>query len=56
MDQLKIRELLTQHNLSFREETTGGRVWLVEESSTQCRMWFDEKTILVKKRKVFVAD
>ena len=56
MDQKKIRDLLTEHKLSFREETTGGRVWLMEESNTQCRMWFDEKSILVKKRKVFVAD
>jgi hypothetical protein len=56
MDQQKIRDLLAQHHLSFREETTGGRVWLVAEPSTQCRMWFDEKSVLVKKRKVFVAD
>jgi len=54
-EQQKIRELLTQQNLSYREESAGGRVWLVEESSTQCRLWFDEKSVLVKKRKVFVA-
>ena len=54
-DQQNIRDLLTEHNLSFREEPTGGRAWLVEESNTQCRLWFDEKSVLVKKRKVFVA-
>ena len=56
MDQQKVRNLLTQHNPSFREEPSGGRVWLVEESNTQCRMWFDEKSVLGKKRKVLVVE
>jgi hypothetical protein len=55
-DQKKIRDLLTQHSLSFREQSIGDGVWLVEESNTQCRMWFDEKLVLVKKRKVFVTE
>jgi hypothetical protein len=55
-EQQKIRDLLVQHNLSFREEPSGGRAWLVEESNTQCRLWFDEKSVVVKKRKVFVVE
>jgi|HubBroStandDraft_6_1064221.scaffolds.fasta_scaffold71773_2 hypothetical protein len=55
-EQQKVRALLAQHNLSFREEPGGGRVWLVEESNTQCRLWFDEKSVVVKKRKVFVVE
>jgi len=55
-EQQKVRDLLAQHNLSFREEPGGGRVWLVEESNTQCRLWFDEKSVVVKKRKVFVVE
>jgi hypothetical protein len=31
-------------------------VWLVEESNTQCKMWFDEKSVLGKKRKVLVVE
>lgn len=56
MEQQKIRDLLSERKLSFREEPAGGRVWLVEESNTQCRLWFDEKSVLVKKRKVFVTE
>jgi hypothetical protein len=43
-DQKKIRDLLTQHSLSFREQSIADGVWLVEESNTQCRMWFRRKT------------
>src|SRR5208283_2911839 len=53
MDQQKIQDLLTERKLPYREEPAGGRVWLVEESNTQCRLWFDEKTVVVKKRKIF---
>lgn len=55
-EQQKIRDLLTQHDLPIHEEPAGGRVWLVEESGTQCKLSFDEKLILVKKRKVFVVE
>ena len=55
-EQQKIRDLLADRNLSFHEEGTGSRVWLVEESNAQCKLWFDEKLLLEKKRKVFVTD
>ena len=54
-DQQKIRDLLRQHSLSFSEGTAHERVWIVEESSTQCRLWFDDKFVLTKKRKIFVT-
>ena len=56
MEQQKIHDLLTERKLPYREEPAGGRVWLVEESNSQCRLWFDEKSVLVKKRKVFTGE
>jgi hypothetical protein len=56
VEQQKIRDLLTERNLTFHEEGAGGHVWLVEESNAQCRLWFDDKQILSKKRKVFTTD
>ncbi len=56
MDQQKVQDLLTERKLSSREDPPGGRVWLVEESNTQCKLWFDEKTVVVKKRKIFIAE
>jgi hypothetical protein len=54
-EQEAIRDLLHQRNLSFSEGSEGERSWIVEESNTECKLWFDEKLILVKKRKVFVS-
>jgi len=55
-DQRKVRELLEQRKLSIREDSPQGRVWLVEESDTQCKLWFDDKLVLAKKRKIFVSE
>src|ERR1700735_3602620 len=54
-DQQKIRDMLHERNLSFSEGAAGERVWTVDESNRQCKLWFDEKSILTKKRKVFVG-
>jgi hypothetical protein len=54
--QQHIRDLLTARKLTFREERPGSNVWLVEEANAQCRLWFDEKLLLSKKRKVFVTE
>jgi hypothetical protein len=54
-EEQRIRELLTQRSLTLREETGGGKVWVVDETNTECKLWFDEKSVLVKKKKVFVA-
>jgi hypothetical protein len=54
--QQQIRDLLTERKLAFHEEHAGSNVWLVEESNAQCKLWFDEKLVLVKKRKVFVTE
>jgi hypothetical protein len=56
MEQEKIRAMLTEQHLSFREQPGTKHTWLVEQSSTQCRLQFDDKLTLVKKKKVFVAD
>lgn len=55
-EQEKIRAMLDEQHLSFREPPGAKHTWLVEQSSTQCRLQFDDKLILVKKKKVFVAD
>ncbi|MFZ3216460.1 MAG: Ig-like domain-containing protein [Candidatus Acidiferrales bacterium] len=52
----KARDLLHQRNLSFSEGAAAERVWNVEESGRQCKLWFDEKLLLAKKRKIFVSD
>jgi hypothetical protein len=54
--QQKVRETLKEHNLTFSELHQGGRVWLIEESTKQCKLWFDEKATLTKKGKIFVND
>lgn len=52
----KIRDLLEQRKLPYREGGSSDRSWTVDESSTQCKMWFDEKAVLSKKRKILVSD
>jgi hypothetical protein len=55
-DQEKIRAMLTEQHLSFREQPAAEHVWLVEQSNVQCRLQFDDKLMLVKKKKVFVVE
>ena len=55
-EQEKIRAMLTEQRLSFREQPGAKHIWLVEQSSTQCRLQFDDKLMLAKKKKVFVVD
>lgn len=55
-DQQKIRDLLSQRNLAFRQDTLSDRAWIVEEPTTQCELWFDDKSVLTKKRKMFVSE
>jgi hypothetical protein len=55
-EQEKIRAMLTEQRLSFREQPGAEHIWLVEQSNTQCRLQFDDKLMLVKKKKVFVVD
>jgi len=30
--------------------------WIVEESNKRCELWFDDKSVLTKKRKIFVTE
>jgi hypothetical protein len=55
-EQEKIRAMLTEQHLSYREQPGAEHVWLVEQSNTQCRLQFDEKLMLAKKKKVFVVE
>jgi hypothetical protein len=32
------------------------RAWIVDESNTQCKLWFDDKLILSRKRKMLVSE
>ena len=56
MEQEKVREALGVRHLSFREGAPGEHLWAMEESSAQCKVWFDEKSIVVKKRKTRLAN
>jgi|SRR5579864_3124109 len=55
-EQEKVRAMLTEQHLSFREQPGAEHVWLVEQSNAQCRLQFDDKLVLVKKKKVFVVE
>ncbi len=54
--QEKVKDLLKSRKLSFNEDPHQKQVWLVEESSTQCKLWFDDKSVLARKRKILVAE
>jgi hypothetical protein len=54
--QQAIRDLLHERHLVFNEGPAGERDWIVDESNSQCELRFDEKLILIKKRKIFVAE
>ena len=56
MEQAKVRGALRERGLSFSEEGPKAMVWLVEEPATHCRLWFDEKAALIRKRKILVAE
>jgi len=56
MDQHKIHDLLQQHKLSFSGDSPQSREWLVEESGTQCKLWFDDRSLLTKKRKILTSE
>jgi hypothetical protein len=49
----KVQEVLKSRNLSFTSE---GQVWVVEESTARCKLWFDDKSSVAKKSKTLVAD
>jgi hypothetical protein len=55
-EQEKVREVLNQHHVSFREDAAGEQIWMVEESNAQCKLWFDEKWRVAKKRKTIVSE
>jgi hypothetical protein len=56
ISQQKVRDLLRQRNVSFTTGSASEHMWIVEESSFQCRIWFDEKGLLIKKRKILVTE
>jgi hypothetical protein len=55
-DKPKIQKILTDRGLNFRGDPGDANVFFVDEENAQCKMWFDEKAVLVKKKKVFVVD
>jgi hypothetical protein len=54
--QQKIQDLLNERKLSFNSGSAAERTWFVEEPSAQCKLWFDEHSILTKKQKILVTD
>lgn len=55
-DQEKIRALLQKRSLSFTDSASEGGVWVVEENGTECKLWFDAKSVLTKKRRTLVSE
>jgi hypothetical protein len=55
-EQAKVRAMLEEQHLSYREQPGSQHVWVVEQASAQCRLQFDDKLVLVKKKKVFVVE
>jgi hypothetical protein len=53
MEQEKVRILMAEHNLKFSDN---GGFWTIEEEGAECRLWFDEKAVLTKKRKTLVVE
>ena len=49
-----VKELLTARALSRTPESSDN-LWVVEEDSVQCRLWFDVEARVSKKRKILVA-
>jgi hypothetical protein len=55
--QEKIRDLLQKRSLSFTADNASeGRVWTVEENGTECKLWFDGKAVLIKKRRTLISE
>lgn len=52
----EIQRLLEQRNLSFVDNAPTGRLWVVEERNAECKLWFDDKSVLTKKRKTLVSE
>ena len=50
-----VKDLLTERALSRAAESSDN-LWVVEEDSVQCRLWFDADARVSKKRKILVAE
>lgn len=49
-----VRALLVARQLTASSETE--TVWFIEEQGTECRLWFDARSEVVKKRKTLVTE
>jgi hypothetical protein len=54
-EQDKIRKILDDRHAAFSANSKGDNSWTIEESNTECTLWFDDKLVLTKKRKTFQA-
>jgi hypothetical protein len=54
--QEQVRDLLKSHHLSFSNEGANGQVWVVEEATSRCKLWFDDKPAVTKKSKTLVSE
>lgn len=52
----KVRDLLKSNNLPLTNESSNGLVWIVEQPGVECKLWFDEKSAVTKKRKTLTAE
>ena len=54
MSQDQVTTLLTVRKTPYAKNAQ--QSWLVEETGNQCRLWFDEKGVVSKKRKVLTTE
>jgi hypothetical protein len=54
--QQELEHLLKQRNLDPGSNLDGQQVWVIEESSVRCKLWFNEKSVLSKKQKILTND
>jgi hypothetical protein len=51
-----VQDLLKSRSRQFSSEGDAGQVWIVEETNMRCQLWFDDKSVVAKKRKTLVTE
>jgi hypothetical protein len=54
MAQAQIQAFLKSRNAQYSNETEDS--WLIEGAGNQCKLWFDEKANLSRKRKILTTE
>lgn len=55
-EQSKVREAIRVQGLKVSEGSRQGKEWEIEELGVQCKLWFDDNSVLKKKKKILVTE